>query len=246
MSILATLETALCSRPNLLVVERGVRVATHCLYPSNSAVAVTVTQRGDMFRIDDNGAALDEVSQALHTTQSLRNLMKGIVKHRGCTLTDRGEIMSPLVRMSDLKAAIVLVANTSKAVAEHLLATARPPRRDLKKAIEEILDRRFKDKWSRDVKIVGASNKQHGFDYVINIGGGRQLAMDFVVPDASSVNSAVVSHLDVKMKRSSDLEQRIIYDDTQIWKASDIEILKAGARPIPLSTLSHALERLAA
>ena len=243
MSILDAVDTAFC-RTTPLAVERGIRVTTHCLYPSNSAVAVIVAQRGDMFRVDDDGAALDEISQSLHTRQPLRNLMKGIVRQRGCVLTDRGEVMSPSVHASDIKAAIVLVANTSKAVAEHLLAIARPPRRDLKKAIEEILDLKFKDKWSRDAKIAGASSKKHGFDYVINLGGGRQLAMDFVVPDASSVNSAVVSHLDVSMIRSETLEQRIIYDDTQAWKSSDIELLKAGARPIPFSSLKYSLERL--
>ncbi len=246
MSILAAVESALGRWPSPVVADRGVRVATHCLYPSNSAVAVTITQRGDLFRVDDDGAALDEVAQAVRTEQPLKNLMKGIVKHRGCTLTERGEIISPSVGVRELEAAIVQVANASKAVAEHLLASARPPRRDLKKAIEELLDLKFKDKWSRNAKIAGVSSKEHGFDYVIHIGGGRQLAMDFVVPDASSVNSAVVAHLDVNMKKVANLEQRIVYDDTQIWRASDIELLKAGARPVPFSSLKQTLERLAA
>jgi hypothetical protein len=246
MSILVDVEAALGRWFTPVVVDRGIRIATHCLYPSNSAVAVTVTQRGDLFRVDDNGAALDEVSQSVQTEQPLRSLMKGIVKHRGCQLTERGEIMSPSVHANDLKAAIVLVANASQAVAEHLLSSARPPRRDLKSVIEALLDSKFKDKWTKNSKIAGVSTKEHGFDYLINLGSGRQLAMDFVVPDASSVNSAVVSHLDVQMKKNPNLEQRIIYDDTQVWRASDIELLKAGARPVPFSTLKQSLERMAA
>jgi len=67
-----------------------------------------------------------------------------------------------------------------------------------------------------------------------------------VVPDASSVNSAVVAHIDLKMKHLPDVEQRIIYDDSQPWRAEDIQLLKAGARPVPISSLRQSLERLAA
>ncbi|MFM9940907.1 MAG: hypothetical protein ACKVP7_15595 [Hyphomicrobiaceae bacterium] len=230
----------------MTVVERGVRVSTHCLYPSNSSVMVTVVQWGDFYRVDDAGAALDEVSQSIQTEQNLKSMMRGIVKRRGCDLTDRGEIISPMVSYSDLRAAIVLVANASKTAAEYLLANARPPRRDFKKAIEDILNLKFKDKWSRNGKIAGASTKEHGFDYVVNISGGRQLALDFVMPDANSVNSAVVAHLDVRMKNAPNLEQRIVYDDMQPWRSSDIELLKAGARPVPFSSLRQSLEKLAA
>lgn len=247
MNILAAVEQALGTWPELRQVDRGVRIHTHCLYPSNSTVALIVSQRGeDLFRVDDDAQVLDEVSQTLVTKQALPKLLRAIVKHRGCELTQRGEIISPQVSGAELRAAVILVANASKAAAEHLVGTIRPPRRDMRRVIEELLDRKFKDKWKRDVRISGASNKEHGFDYVIHIPGGRQLALDFVVPDPSSVNSAVVAHLDVSLKKATDLEQRIVYDDAQPWRAEDIQLLKVGARPVPISTLAQSLERLAA
>lgn len=199
-----------------------------------------------MYRVDDDAQALDEVSQCVVTKQVLPKLMRGVVRHRGCELTERGEIMSPNVKLEELRAAIILVANASKAAAEHLVSSVRPPRKDMRRVIEEMLDIKFKDRWRRDGKIAGASNKEHGFDYVVNMPGGRQLVLDFVVPDPSSVNSAVVAHMDVGQKKHPDLEQRIVYDDTQLWRSEDIQLLKVGARPVPISALGQSLERLAA
>jgi len=243
----ASIEAALGGWTHLSSIERGVRVATHCLYPSNATVAVVVAQRGDgLFRVDDDGQALDEVSQSVLTSQQLPKLMSGIVRHRGCELTSRGEIISPCVKEAELRAAVILVANASKAAAEHLVSSVRPPRKDMRRVIEDLLDLKFKDRWRRDGRIAGASNKEHGFDYIVRLANGRQLALDFVVPDASSVNSAVVAHLDVRQKKAADLEQRIVYDDTLPWRSEDIQLLKVGARPVPISSLKQSLERLAA
>jgi hypothetical protein len=246
MSVLTSVELALSRWPQPSPTERGVRVTTHCLYPSNSAVAVIVSSRGEQHCVDDDAATLDLVAQSVHTDKPLKSLMRGIVKHYGCLLTERGEIMSPLVGPCELEGAIVVVANASRAAAQHLLSSIRPPRRDLRANIEELLNLKFKDRWLRNGRLTGASNKEHGFDYLINMPGGRQLAMDFVVPEASSINSAVVAHLDLRNRHSTDIEQRIIYDDTKPWQSSDIELLKAGARPVPLSSLRQALERVSA
>lgn len=247
MSTLANVASALGNWPQLRSIDRGVRVSTHCLYPSNSTVSVVISQRGtNSFRVDDDAQALDEVAQAVMTKQALPKLMRGIVRHRGCELTERGEILSPSVTSCELRAAVILVANASQAAAEHLLGSIRAPRKDMRRVIEELLDRKFKDAWKRDGRIAGASNKEHGFDYVVQMSGGRQLALDFVVPDPSSVNSAVVAHMDVGQKKFAHLEQRIVYDDSQSWRAEDIQLLKAGARPVPISSLAQSLERLAA
>jgi hypothetical protein len=227
--------------------ERGLRVSTHCLYPSNTTVTVTVTSRGDgQYRVDDDAQAIGEVSQTIYTTQDLKKLMKRTVHRFGCEITDQGQIVSPIVAALELKAALVIVANASKAAAEHLLSNVRPPRRDMKKSIEELLERKFKNQWLRDGKIVGASNKPHGFDYIVRLANGRQFVFDFVVPDASSVNSAVVAHLDVKQKQDPTVEQRIIYDESQAWQAEDLQLLKVGARPATLSSLEQLLDKLAA
>ncbi len=241
------IKDALGNWAELREIDRGVRVSTHCLYPSNTTVSVVVTQRGeDRFRVDDDGQAFDELSQVLVTDQKLPKLIRGIVRHRGCELTECGQIISPVVSSQELRGAVILLANASKAAAEHLVGTVRPPRKDLRHIIEAMLELKFKDRWRRDGRLVGASNKEHGFDYLINISHGRQLALDFVVPDSSSVNSAVVAHLDVGHKNNPDLEQRIVYDDSRPWRAEDIQLLKAGARPVPLSALAQSLERLAA
>src|SRR4051812_25059667 len=80
----------------------------------------------------------------------------------------------------------------------YLLGRYHPPRRNLRRALEQILDQEFHSRWKRDGRILGASNKIHRIDYVVEIGRDRQLLLDMVVPEASSINAAVVAHLDVK------------------------------------------------
>ena len=83
------IKDALGNWAELREIDRGVRVSTHCLYPSNTTVSVVVRQRGqDRFRVDDDVQAFDEVSQRLVTAQKLPRLIRGIVRHRGCELTE--------------------------------------------------------------------------------------------------------------------------------------------------------------
>jgi hypothetical protein len=109
-----------------------------------------------------------------------------------------------------------------------------------------MLEIRFPKHVVRNAVIVGASNKPHRFDSMVRLSGEKQLILDAVTREASSINAALVAHLDVRNANLPNVEQRIIYDDTENWTAADLALLKIGAPPVPFSRASQVLERLAA
>jgi hypothetical protein len=246
MSILEAVNTALLSWPRAVSAEVGVRVPTHCLYPSNSVVSAFIEGGAQTYIVHDGGGALDQIdSPHVRRANSLK-LIGNAVRPYGLSVDSSGRIYSRRVSFEELSGAIVLVANASQLAAHQLLDRAKPAKRDLKLTLEGILDREFPGRWKKDERIPGASHKIHRFDYAANLRDDRKLLLDFVVPDASSINAALVAHLDVKQEAADNIEQRIVFDDTQPWSSSDISLLRVGARPVPLSNLEASLERLAA
>jgi hypothetical protein len=95
-------------------------------------------------------------------------------------------------------------------------------------------------------RIIGGSNKEHAFDSIIFMPNGKRIVVDPVVHDMKSINARVVANMDVQRAGYDDLEQRIVYDDSDEWKASEINILQFGATVIPFSKAPRVLSRLAA
>lgn len=248
MNTLAIIEQVLARWCSPRLGERGVDVRTHCLYPSNSTVNVCVQGRADTFIVDDNGGAIAEMYASIPAAADVSRQFSSLIKRYGLRTNQQGYILSPPVKPEELAATILLVANASKDAAGHFVDKMKPPRRNFRAAIELILDRRFHNQWRSSPKIAGASNKLHTFDFVVNLKDDRQLVLDFVVPEPSSINAAVVAHMDVSNAIEKPVEQKIIYDDTQCWKASDLALLKAGSRAsvIPFSALERSLDKLAA
>jgi hypothetical protein len=67
-----------------------------------------------------------------------------------------------------------------------------------------------------------------------------------VSPEASSINAAVVAHLDVKQANVPNVVRRIVYDDEEKWKAEDLSLLSVGAPVVPFSRAREVLKRVAA
>lgn len=246
MSPLQAAVQALGQWPAPVLDDNRVRVATHCLYPSNSAVNVYVEGGSERFIVHDDGGAVQELGAVGGHSKNAARLIGHLLRPMGLRASEAGVIYSPQVSLDGLAGGIVLVANTSKEAAEFLLHQHKPPKRNLNALVERILDIEFPSRWLRQGLVVGASNKGHRFDYVVRLRNDRQLLLDLVVPEASSINSSIVSHLDVRNASNPKYEQRIVYDDAASWRASDLALLRVGARPVPFSHLNETLDRLAA
>jgi hypothetical protein len=247
MNLIEQVRTALASWPEPeQLASGGIIVPTHCLYPSNSVVNVKVEGGVDNFFVHDRGGAIEEMESTCATASSFARLIFHIAKPYGLSVSDDGTIYATEVGMDELASMIALIANASKESAQYLIERYRPPHREMRDAVELILDMGYRNRWKRDLKIIGASDKPHKFDYVVSLSNDRQLLLDAVLPDASSINAAIVAHLDVKQSEDKNLDQRIVYDDTAKWSAADLSLLRVGARPVPVRNLKEALERLAA
>ena len=146
-----------------------------------------------------------------------------------------------------LPSAISEVVEVSKTAADILLRHFRVAEADdFRRTIDRTLERRFSRDLRKKAHLVGASNKEHTFDYLIHLKDDRSLVIDTVVPDASSVNAALVSHLDLKNAHRPGISQAIVYDDTKEWRSSDLALLNIASPPIAFSRFNQQLERIAA
>jgi hypothetical protein len=236
----------LCRMVVTTTIEDGVRVSTHVLYPSNSAVTVTVRGGTETAVISDDGGAITElVSSGVRSPISDRQI-RAIVRAQGLQVK-RGVISSPAVPMHSLAVAVVLVANASANVAGWALEHLRfQVRRTFRKDLEDLLTKHFRENLKHDTPILGASNKTHKFDYVIYLPKDKRLLIDPVINDHNSITSCVVANLDVRNAQDPRTEQLIVYDDRLRWNSADLKLLELGARTVPFSRAEPEIMRRAA
>lgn len=220
-------------------------VPTHCLYPSNGVVNVYVDGRETDFLVHDRGAAIEQLHAAIGMEAIPNSFIYGPARRRGVQVAKDGTLFTKGVPIQALAGTIAAVANASREVAAHLLDYYRvPPRRPLSDEVEVILDTRFPKRWRREEVVAGQSTKTHRFDYAVPL-GERRLLIDLVKPDASSVNAAVVSHLDVAQADPITFVHRVIYDDRERWPSASLALLRVGAVPVALSAANDVLGHLA-
>jgi hypothetical protein len=227
------------------VVDDAVRVTTHCMYPSNGLVRVTLRGGRETIVASDEGETLGEALSAGLVLKDPERLLKPLVRDQGL-LVDKGVIHTPRMPLTAAPLAVLLVANAASEAASWLYKHMKLKRdRDFRKLLADFLKREFDDRLSHNAQIVGSSNKVHKFANVISFANGRRLIIDPVANDASSINARVVANLDVKSLNYAGLDQRIVYDDEDTWSASDLNLLQVGATVIPFSKATEVIHRIA-
>lgn len=73
------------------------------------------------------------------------------------------------------------------------------------------------------------------FDSLISLDGGRILAVDAVFKDTSSINTRTIAHLDVNNTGDESVIQSIVYDDSDQWEASNLNLMRIAAPLLPFS-----------
>jgi hypothetical protein len=247
MNMLDAVRSALLGWPAPVASGSTVIVPTHCLYPSNGIVNVYVEGGRELFLVHDDGGAFDQLHSVGGYEAAPMSIIRNAVRRKGLGVSDSRAIFAKDIPLDGLAGAIALVANGSQDAAHHLVNRLRPlARRTLTEEVETILDLKFPSRWKREEAHVGASNKQHRFDYAVSLKNDVKLLMDIVKPEASSINAAVVAHLDVRNAHPTGLVHRVIYDDRDNWSSENLSLLGVGATPIPVSVANQVLERLAA
>jgi len=182
--------------------------------------------------VTDDGGAFREAENAGAILGNISRRYEKLVGKQGL-LIERGIVSSPKIQLEMVPAAILLVANVSKEIADNIFNTWRQTKsRDFKEAVKTLIKNRFSSFTAKETKFVGTSNKPHAFDNVIQLPQGKKLIIDAVLRDANSINSRVVANLDVRSANYTDVDQRIIYDDEEAWSANDLSILQVSGVPV--------------
>jgi hypothetical protein len=225
--------------------EDGVRITTHCMYPSNGLVRVYVKTGAETAVVSDEGEAVGEVLAAGIEAFDVSKLARHIVAEQGL-LIRAGVIYTPRLRIEAMPVAIPLVANAAKDVAQWFYDHKKIKRsRDFRKILADYLESAFNERVVKDDKIVGSSNKSHRFANVLSFPNGHKLIVDAVAKDPSSINSRVVANLDIRSNKNPMIDQRIVYDDAEAWSSADLNLLNVGAPVVPFSKAAMVIDRLA-
>ena len=226
---------------------RYVVVPTLLSYPSGKAVQAYVEGGNNSFVVADGGAAAMNFVSLGGNGIAAQKLLKSSAASFGLRVNTEGWLHSGQVPAAHLPSFIAMVAEGSLHADEAMRRHARRQNesRDFKEEVNGELRRDQPRPVVRRKHLLGASNKQHVFDFSVDL-GGRTLVVDAVVPDANSINSAVVSHLDVRQAQNPSVLQLIVYNDRADWRKSDLALLGVGAPAIPFSSLRRQVEKLAA
>lgn len=222
-----------------------IAVPTECLYPSNGSVTVFLTGGREGCVVSDDGKAIAEIrDHGLEIENSDRYLRQFCVP-RGLKWK-RSKIFSEPVPADALSSAIALVATTSSLAAHwgvHNLKTH--VRRDLRKELRVQLGLRFSDDRIReDSRLTGASGRQYRFEFIVELGGDRRLVVDGVSPEPTTINTRAIAHFDLARTDNPKFVQRLVYDETEEWGASDLNLLRMAAMLVPLTRFGNNLDGL--
>ena len=226
----------------------GFVITTHCQLPNGSLIKVRIRPAGgDHWIVSDGGAALDEaVASGIEAPAFNLNIRRAI-RSKGLSFVD-GRLETPRIKVESLFNAVVVIANASRDIAEALLMIGADfSEQRLGRRAREILISRFHT-WvlSKPVTISGASERVHRFETALKLPDGRRILIDTVKHQGNSINSAVVSNLDIRRLEDPKIVQRIVFDPGENWKPEEIDLLSVGATPVALPGLAQAVQRIAA
>jgi len=229
----------------IMRIHDGLRVTTHCMYPSNGLIQVTVRGGTTTIVASDEGGAIGEALAAGIPMRDFSRQLAHRVKDQGLFFKD-GVIFTPRMPMEAAPLAVLLVANSSQDIARWLYEHAKiKPTRDFRALVESFLKKTFESKVA-PATIIGHSRKPHKFANVISFPSGKRLIVDAVVNDPNSINSRVVANLDVKANNDPLIDQRIVFDDEDNWTPADLNLLQVGAILVPFSRSPEVIGRIAA
>lgn len=244
--LMSLIRRGLDETATIAVAENDVIVTTHCMYPSNGLVKVTLRGGDNTVVASDEGGALGEALSAGVVVRDYDRSLGALVKDQGLKIKG-GVIYSPQMPIEAAPLAVLLVANASQEIARHLYDHTKIKRtRDFRALLSAFLVKTFESRVAHNAILIGSTTKPHKFANVISLADNRRLVIDPVINDASSINARVLANLDIKTLNNPAIIQRIVYDDEDDWSPADLNLLSVGATPVKFSEASQVIERLAA
>jgi hypothetical protein len=113
------IRSRLCEMTAIKRLDDGLRVTTHCMYPSNGFVQVTVRGGESTVVASDEGGAMGEALAAGIPMKDFNRQLAHRVKDQGLFFKG-GTIFTPQMPINAAPLAILLVANASQEIAHYL------------------------------------------------------------------------------------------------------------------------------
>ena len=118
------IESGLSKVSSVTTLDDGFRVTTHCMYPSNGLVRVSVRGGAHEVVISDDGEAVGEALSAGVPVRDANNMLSSLVKDLGLKVVD-GVISTGPMPTEAVALGVLLVANAARDVASWLYENSR-------------------------------------------------------------------------------------------------------------------------
>lgn len=230
--------------------ESHVIIPTTLVYPSRSAVMIYAEGGSEHFSLSDGGGAIAHLHEAGAFKLNGVEILKKHFRNSDWAVNNSGWIYThkPITKKEFLSEMFEL-ASVSVTASQLLLKKTRHHFSNFKLHLEEELNFLFKNSKRKNSlekkgKILGASNKNHTFDFVAKT-SNLTIAIDGINPDTYDINHTFVSHLDIKNSNNLNLQQMIIYDESENWRSSDLALLSMSVPPLPYRVAKEQLRQLA-
>ena len=193
---LNTIQHSIAQSTEAQMTDRGVRIRTHCLYPSFDPVDVFVVGYAEGAIVHDDGGAAK--SSWVHGVSAAK--LKPSAQLFGCETKD-GQISQKISSLDWLWAAIAAVANASAHAAQLAVGKSAMTKEDvLITKTKTILDQTAKkDTIKRRLSLPGESGKIHEFELSVRTSTSLVL-IDSVSPHHVSIAAKYMAFSDVKAR----------------------------------------------
>lgn len=215
--------------------EAEVRVPTTTLLPDGGQVTVLVRRTNtDRFIVSDGGAAFEEILSLGHLGLVRGDTRKAneIAERLGLDFMGT-EFSLKDVSPDQLMAAVAYVAEAARAWASEVMLAADQRRtRTIADQVGERLSRVFP---ARSIgverELLGASNKRHRFDFVVDLASERHAVFEIVSTAPVSLASAHLKFYDIGQAHK-DWPREAVAETLDDWNAEDVAVLSQVATHI--------------
>ncbi len=229
--------------------EGGVRVPTTTLLPGGDVLSILVMPDGaGWFRVSDGGAAREAILDGgvLNLRPADRRRATEIANATGLELD--GDAFVVRSDAGQLTAAIAYVADASRSWATYVLERiSKAQERTLAEKVQGRLERIFLPaRVAREASVLGGSNSQHVFDFVVTLDDERRALFEIVSPHVQSIAAAHLKFSDVR-EAHGEWPREAVIETPQGWSAENIALLSQAASHVRPATVEWAdLQSLAA
>ncbi len=226
------------------------RIPTTTLLPGGSQMSLLVRRvKEDRFLVSDDGAAIEELLSLGHLrlTRGDTRRANEIAERLGLSFDGAGFSIAE-VSPGQLMAAVAYVAEAARQWASEVMLAADQRRaRSISEAVGERLARIFPPKKiGRECEFLGASNKRHRFDFVVDLAGERHAVFEIVSAAPASLSAAHLKFFDLGQAHE-DWPREAVAETLKDWAAEDVAVLSQVATHVrDLGSSWNDLKRYAA